>query len=233
MALEFYTDNGILSQEQFQVLGVPTRVYFIISQQESPELSCEVQFANESGLTETETLICPYASKVGYEHYYSSTYKPFIFHNLSGQESGESEDTPEILEPTPTPSPSVTIPPTYATVSFFRANQFWLLEDGFTAVHENPYEFTINSENVKRMYIGVTTGSYHDWITIHHKNDEEVKLEDPISNGDKLVAKVHPENLEIGHSEATLAIYFEPEDGAVVDTEGTGMTPVGDNFPNI
>ena len=71
MALEFYTDNGILSQEQFQALGVPTRVYFVISQQESPELSCEVQFTNESGLTEIETLICPYASTIENEHYYS------------------------------------------------------------------------------------------------------------------------------------------------------------------
>lgn len=86
----------------------PMRVYFVVAQEESPELPCEVQFAEEDGLGIASTLVCPYVTTIGGEHYYSSTYKPMVYLNLIGQGPGGEIPTPT-PSPSATPSPSVTL----------------------------------------------------------------------------------------------------------------------------
>jgi hypothetical protein len=105
MAVErFITENGSITLGQMEASDTPMRVYFVVAQGEIPEISCEVQFAEEGGLANAETLVCPYVTTINGEHYYSSTYKPMVYLNLTGQ--GPTGDTE-----TPTPSPSATLTP--------------------------------------------------------------------------------------------------------------------------
>ena len=87
MAVEkFITEGGSLTLEEMQSLDSPVRVYFVIALEESPEISCEVKFAKESGLGDAEPLVCPYVTSIEGEHYYSCTYKPLLYLYLSDNE---------------------------------------------------------------------------------------------------------------------------------------------------
>ena len=40
MALQFHTDDGLLTREQLQELNTPIRIYFIVSDTETTNISC-------------------------------------------------------------------------------------------------------------------------------------------------------------------------------------------------
>ena len=51
MAVErFITENGSITLGQMEASDTPMRVYFVVAQGEIPEISCEVQFAEEVAL---------------------------------------------------------------------------------------------------------------------------------------------------------------------------------------
>ena len=93
MAVErFITESGSLSLEQMGSQTSPVRVYFVVALDESPQISCEVQFAEESGLGNVESLVCPYVSSIEGEHFYSCTYKPLLYLYLTGDENNQDSD---------------------------------------------------------------------------------------------------------------------------------------------
>ena len=93
MAVErFITESGSLSLEQMESQTSPVRVYFVVALDESPQISCEVQFAEESGLGNPESLVCPYVSSIEGEHFYSCTYKPLLYLYLTGDENNQDSD---------------------------------------------------------------------------------------------------------------------------------------------
>ena len=83
MALQFHTDDYLLTTEQLQELNTPIRIYFIVSDTETANISCEVSFPTTEGEGSIETLVCPYVTTLGGFYYYSCTYKLLVFHYLT------------------------------------------------------------------------------------------------------------------------------------------------------